>query len=288
MTHARAVALMVLATLLWAIAGPFSRHIESAHGAEVTFWRSAFAALTVGLWLLWRKGLAGLAFVWRGGKAVWISGFMWSIMFTCFMVALSLTQVANVLVMQCLAPVFTALLAAAVLKHSIARRTWMAIVVAALAVCSMYVFDIAGLDSRHTLGMLLALGIPLAAAVNWVTLQRYGGGGLDLTGAVLLGGGLSALLTLAWALPFQATWRDIAVLATLGVFQLAVPCILAMRLMLHLKAPEVALLSLLEIVFGVALTWLFGGEAPGTATLVGGSVLLLALAVHEVGGPARR
>ena len=282
MTHARAAALMILCSLMWASAGPVSRHIEKADGLEVTFWRSAFAALTVALWLGLRRGRGALASVTQGGRAVWISGLMWAVMFTCFMVALSLTHVANVLVMQCLAPVFTALLAAAVLKHRIAGRTWVAIAVAAVSVFSMYVFDIAELDARHSLGMVLALAIPAAAAVNWVTLKRHGTG-LDLSGAVLVGGTLSAALTLAWAWPFQATARDLFLLASLGVFQLALPCILAMRILQYLKAPEAALLSMLEIVFGIALTWLFGGEAPSTATLFGGTALLLALAWHEAG-----
>ena len=45
MTHHRAVALMVLVTLLWSIAGVVTRHLEAARSFEVTFWRSLFTAL---------------------------------------------------------------------------------------------------------------------------------------------------------------------------------------------------------------------------------------------------
>ena len=47
MSHARAVTLMVLVTLLWSSAGVVSRHLEAARGFEVTFWRSAFNALAL-------------------------------------------------------------------------------------------------------------------------------------------------------------------------------------------------------------------------------------------------
>lgn len=282
MTHSRAVALMILASLMWASAGPVSRHIEHADGLELTFWRSSFAALTVALWLIFRRGRSGLTSIFRSGPALWISGLMWATMFTCFMVALSLTHVANVLVMQCLTPVLTALLAALLLKHRIGSRTWVAIGVAALSVFSMYVFDIAELEGKHTLGMLLALGIPIAAAINWVTLKVHGGG-LELSGAILVGGLISAALSLAWAWPFQATMRDLVLLAALGVFQLSLPCILAMHIVQYLKAPEAALLSMLEIVFGIGLTWIFGGETPSAAALIGGTALLLTLAWHESG-----
>jgi len=43
--HGHAVALMVLVTAMWSIAGVVSRHLDQARGFEVTFWRSAFTVL---------------------------------------------------------------------------------------------------------------------------------------------------------------------------------------------------------------------------------------------------
>jgi drug/metabolite transporter (DMT)-like permease len=48
-----------------------------------------------------------------------------------------------------------------------------------------------------------------------------------------------------------------------------------------LKAPEASLLGLLEILFGVAWTWLGSDESPTPAVIGGGSLVLLALAVNE-------
>jgi drug/metabolite transporter (DMT)-like permease len=287
MTHARAVTLMIVAALMWSIGGVVSRHLQSAQGLEITFWRSAFAALTVLGWFVARRPAGSFAAVAAGGGAVWISGLMWAVMFTCFMVALSMTRVANVLVMQSLAPVFTALLAWIVLRKPVSGRTWIAILVAALGVISMFVFDIAGLDGRHFSGVLVALGIPAAAAVNWVVLQ-HSGAHLDLTGAVLIGGALSALWALPWAWPLTTSAHDIALLALLGVVQLGIPCILVMRVARRLAAPEVALLALLEVVFGILLAWWFGGEQPGLATVLGGSAVLAALVFNELSKPAAR
>jgi drug/metabolite transporter (DMT)-like permease len=56
-----------------------------------------------------------------------------------------------------------------------------------------------------------------------------------------------------------------------------------MHIVQYLKAPEAALLSMLEIVFGIGLTWIFGGETPSAAALIGGTALLLTLAWHESG-----
>ena len=42
MTHRRAIALMVVVTLLWSMAGIVTRQLDAARSFEVTFWRSAW------------------------------------------------------------------------------------------------------------------------------------------------------------------------------------------------------------------------------------------------------
>jgi drug/metabolite transporter (DMT)-like permease len=236
--------------------------------------------------MAWRRDPRPLATLGRGGALVWASGLMWAVMFTCFMVAMSMTRVANVLVTQSLTPVFTALLAFGVLRKPVGGRTWFAIAVASAGVASMYAFDVAGLDERHVRGVLVALGIPSAGAVNWILLQRAGRT-VDLSGAVLVGSVLSALAVLPFAWPLSASMHDIGLLAFLGVVQLGVPCLLVVHVARSLSAPETSLLALLEVVFGILLTWAFGNEQPGIATLLGGSAVLAALVYNEWSRPAR-
>ena len=285
MKHRTAVALMVLSALMWSLGGVVSRQLESAEGFVITFWRSVFASLTVLAWLGLSRTPRPFAALVSGGRTVWVSGLLWAVMFTCFMVSLSLTRVANVLITQSLAPVFTALLAWGALRRPVAPRTWGAIVVAGLGIVTMYAFDVVGLEGRHVTGVLVALGIPVAAAINWVLLQRAGRS-VDLTTSVLVGGVLSAAVALPLAWPARVSGHDMLWLALLGVVQLGIPCVLVMRVARHLAAPEMALLALLEVVFGILLAWSFGGERPGAATLIGGSAVLAALVYNELSKPA--
>ena len=87
-------------------------------------------------------------------------------------------------------------------------------------------------------------------------------------------------LLVAWRILSHEVARSL--LAVLGVFQLGVPCVLVMYVARHLTATETSLLALLEVVFGIVLTWLFSSERPGLATLLGGSAVLAALAYHEL------
>ena len=139
-------------------------------------------------------------------------------------------------------------------------------------------------------GMSVALGVPVAASIHWTVVQhaRLKGLTIDLAPAVMIGALLSCLLTLPVAWPLQGSASDVAWLAGLGVFQLALPCVMAVWCARVLHAAEGALLALLEVVFGIALAWLGAGEEPSLRVLSGGVLVLLALAGNEWLGWRRR
>jgi drug/metabolite transporter (DMT)-like permease len=271
---------MLLVTLMWSTAGVVTRHLDAARSFEVTFWRSFFTVLSLLVILPVWQGRKVWSDIRRGGALLWLSGLCWCVMFTAFMVALTLTSVSNVLVTMALSPMLTALLARIFLGHRIRTQTWAAIGVAGIGIVVMFGNQ---LSSDQWLGSLVALCVPLAGATHWTVTQRAHAAGqdIDLVPAVLLGAVLSSLLALPLAFPFQATPHDIGLLAFLGFFQLAVPCVLSVICARVLKAPEIALLALLEIVFGIALAWVGAGESPQSSVLLGGSLVIGALVVNE-------
>jgi drug/metabolite transporter (DMT)-like permease len=105
---------------------------------------------------------------------------------------------------------------------------------------------------------------------------------VDLAPAVLIGALISCAVTLPLAFPFAATTKDVLLLSILGVFQLAIPCVLLIRAAKHLSAPETALLGMLEVIMGPLWTWLFASETPTTNTLIGGAIVIGALVLNEV------
>jgi drug/metabolite transporter (DMT)-like permease len=287
-SHRRAVALMVLATLLWSIAGVVTRHLDAARSFEVTFWRSLFNAITLLVLLLPLRGAALFRDILAGNRVIWFSGLCWATMYTAFMVALTLTSVANVLVAMATGPLLTALAARIFLGHRLPAHTWLAIGVAGLGIAWM--FGAEASRGASLLGSLVALGVPLGSSANFTLLQhkarqaRESGTGQDMLPAVLLGALLSAAITLPLAWPLQASTHDIGLLALLGTVQLAIPCLLVVRLSRELPAPELALLAMLEIIFGVLLAWAGAGEVPANTTLAGGALVLGALAANHLAG----
>jgi drug/metabolite transporter (DMT)-like permease len=271
---------MIAAPVLWSSAGVVTRHIQSATAVEQVFWRSLFAFVFVFAFLILKTN------PWKAVRSAgWpgiASGLMWAVMFTAFIFALSMTTTANALVVMSVSPFLTVLLARAVLSDPVPARTWFAAAAAAIGIAWMFSSALDG----HLAGMAVAFVIPVASAINVVVL-RASAAKLDLVPAVMLGGAISALLVIPFALPFSASQRDLLLLAFLGFFQLGLPCMLLVVASRTLPAPEIALLGLLEVVLGPLWAWLGVGEAPAAATLTGGIVVLAALALNELGGMRR-
>jgi drug/metabolite transporter (DMT)-like permease len=284
LSHSQAVMVMVAVTALWAMAGVVTRQLESARSFEITFWRSFFTVISLLIILpLWQGHSVFKRMPWRS-RYFWLSGVCWSIMFTAFMVALTLTAVANVLITLALGPLITALFSWFITGQRLPLRTWCAVWLAGFGIGWMFASQIDVAVTGFWLGVTVAVAVPIAGAVQWNLVQRSQSQGLalDLVPSVLLGAVFSSLFTLPWSVPFQATAVDIQWLALLGLFQLAIPCVLSVVCAKVLKAAEVSLLALLEVIFGIALAWFGADEKPAVQALLGGSLVLFALLLNEL------
>lgn len=288
--HGQAVWLMVAVTLMWSIAGVVTRQLTHAASFEVTFWRSFFTALSLLVILpVWQGRGVFRTMHWRS-PTFWLSGVCWSIMFTAFMVALTLTTVGKVLVTMSVGPLITAVMARAFIGHKLPGRTWAAVAIAGVGIAYMFGSQAQLGEAEGLVGSLVALLVPIAGAANWTIVQRAQAqhDKVDLVPSVLVGAVISSLVTLPLAMPFAATATDVGWLALLGLVQLAIPCVLSVICARYLMAPEVSLLALLEVIFGIALVWLVANEAPRASTLIGGALVIGALVGNELLGWRQR
>src|SRR5688572_1972610 len=111
LSRAAAVTLMIAAPVLWSTGGVVTRHMEHAAPFEQVFWRGVFAFLFVGIYLSLRRSSPWKA-VRRAGIPGLVSGLMWAVMSAAFLVSLSLTTIANALVVMSFSPLLTVICAA--------------------------------------------------------------------------------------------------------------------------------------------------------------------------------
>ncbi len=276
-----ALFLMILIPFLWSLAGIFTRQLTMVKNVEIVFWRSFFTALFVAVYLLLSGKDNFLSSLRNMRLSGFLSSILWAIIFTCFMLSLTLTTVANTLIIGSITPLLTAFFAWLFLKQKTSFSAWIAIFFAFAGVMWIFLGSGESLTDSHFLGLLFALAVPFAYASNYLILSKTGKT-MDMMPSVFLGGVLSFIVMTPLVFPLEATVFDIGILAVLGIFQLGVPCLLLVYVSRFLMPAEMALIAMLEIVLGPLWVWIGVGEVPSKATMIGGSVVLLCLLFYEL------
>lgn len=185
------------------------------------------------------------------------------------------------------APFMAAVLGWIVLREPVRAATWTAIVIAIGGIAIM-VADKSGDVALK--GSLAALGSAFGFAVFTVAL-RWGRTG-EMLPAVFLSGLFAIVITsaicLSRGLTFVLSPSDGGIAMGMGVFQVGAGLILYTLGSRSLPAAELALLSLAEVLLGPLWVWLFLGETASVNTLIGGAVLLAAIAGNALSGKRRK
>jgi drug/metabolite transporter (DMT)-like permease len=271
----------VVAALAWSTAGPFQRELSSGELTQIGG-RAFFgaAALLVYLAAIERRGLVQ-AFRSIGTAGSAVAGCI-AVASAAFVVALNHTTVAQVLLFHALCPIIAALLGTVFLAERIGGRTWLAMGAALAGVALM----VGGGGDASLLGSGAPAVMTLAFAGAIVIARRHRT--VSMAPAIFLAQVLLLLLILGVAVtsavPIEMpTQSDTVWLALWGVLQVVIgfgAFTVAAQL---LPAAEMALITLLEVVLGPVWVWLSKSERPGTASLIGGTIILAAVAYQALG-----
>ena len=214
-------------------------------------------------------------------RAMGLAGLAVALLFTLdnvmFIYSITHTSVANTLLMVSLSPLFAALLTRLVLKQSVPRRTWLAIGGATVATV---VIMLGSLVAGDLPGTLAGLVTAMAIGAKLVVLRSRPS--LNMVPAVALGAAIAGLVCLPAASPASADGSDWVMLVLIGLFIVPVAFGLIATAPRFISAPEVALLLLIQPVLGAFWVWIAVGETPHGATLVGGLMLIVVLAMHSL------
>jgi drug/metabolite transporter (DMT)-like permease len=266
------------AAVCWSTGGLIARLVDTDPWTTV-FWRGIFCAAFLVAVTAWREGrrTPGVLLGMGGGGLAMAACF--ALASTCFILALDRTAVANVLIIQSLSPFMAGLLGWLWMGERVAGRTWVAMGVALLGsaiMVSRYLYTETAAGSIG--GDLLAFTVALAFALATVILRRNRH--VRMLPAAALSAALASLFTVAAARPGTAGAADLLLLALFGSGQLGLGMILFTAGARRIPVAEAALIGVLESVLGPVWVWLALGENPGLPSLVGGAIVLAALAGH--------
>ena len=281
------VLLVLAAGICWSSMGLGIRHIEVANVWQILFFRSIALTPLLLLVLTLRARGNPLPIIQKAGLAGGVGGISLVFAFSGGILAVQTTSVANAMFLFAAAPFFAAVLGWLVLKEHVRNATWISMMVALVGIVIM-VWE--GISIGRIIGNVAALISALGFAIFTISLRWKKSE--DMLPTVFLAG-LFAII-IAGALcqikgyGLDVPKRDIWIALALGVFQVGAGLILYTLGSKVVPSAELALLSMTEVVFGPFWVWLFLGETAGVYTLLGGMILLIAIASNALSGLRRK
>lgn len=215
----------------------------------------------------------------NGSPSQIIAALAYAATVTLFVVANKMTTAANAILLQYTAPVHVALLGAWLLKERTSTRDWLTI---AAVLSGMLLFFNEKMSPGNMWGNAAALASGFTFALFIVLLRKQRDE--SPATAVFLGN----LITFAIGLPF--CFEDVPdmngwlALIFLGVFQLGLSYVLYTLAISHVTAMEAIFIPLVEPVLNPIWVFLLLGEVPVASTLLGGSVILIAVTLRNLKG----
>lgn len=278
-TYRRGVWMVLCAGICLSTGGLIVRHIETADGWQIVFYRATFFVVTLLIFLAVRyRGRVVQPFKRIGVNGLLVAMFL-GLGSICYLFAILLTTVANAVFIISAAPFFTAAAAWLLLGERVRTVTWFFMATALAGIGLMFVD---GFVTGRWLGNVLALGV-VASFVGMLVVIRQSKA-IDMVPATCLGGVVAGIISAFMVDTFWISRHDLILCILLGSAQFGAGFILITMGTRLVPAAEVALLSLTETVLAPIWVWLFVYEVPSVFTLIGGAIVLAAVVGQAVGG----
>ncbi len=233
-----------------------------------------FICVLFGLLLFYKKNFINAL------KKVGYPGFFYSISFAVcnitFIISIQNTNVANTLIMIALAPMLSAILGSIFLKEIPDRKTFIAILIT-FGACVYIFYD--SLNLGNFLGDFFGLVTALGLACN-ATIARYAKD-RDLVPSAVLGKLFVAIFAFFFVKNFELIGNDIIFVPLMCVMCVAIPFVLVTIAPRFITGAEVNLFFLLETILGPIWVWIVIKEQPSIETILGGSIIIVTIAIHS-------
>lgn len=273
------VALVMGSALAWSYGGAIQRFIGVEDGWTIVFWRCLFAGLFLLAFMLIRDGVEGTLRLFRAmGRPGFFIAVGFALVSTFFVLAVSMTPVANVVLFMASIPLFAALLARIVLGEPITPVTWGAIAAVILGVGIMVSASIG--DGGSVLGLALAAAIPAIFACMTVVTRRYPG--IRMTPAACGGSFIASAIAATQAGAFAVGAQDLALLFCFGALNLGLGMALYVTGARMIPSALAALLGTAETILAPVWMVILHNEIPSGRTILGGALVMAALFTYLI------
>lgn len=252
--------------------------LAAVDGWNVSFWRGLLMALAM---LLLSRIMASCQI--RSSDSTiletWLAAIMMAVSSLCLVLAFTLTQTANAVVILSASPLFAAIISRIVLGERCSYRTWLAIF---FCIAGVFWVMSGSLSAGNLLGDGLAVVSTVFIGAYFTVFRRYPE--ISRPAAIMRGGILLCLMALPFATPMSLPPSSYGWLVLAGLVQMPVALLLITSATRFLPAAEVSLFLLLETCLAPIWVWLAMGEIPPSTTFYGGVLIVTTLLFHTLFG----
>jgi drug/metabolite transporter (DMT)-like permease len=193
-----------------------------------------------------------------------------------FIISIQNTNVANTLVMIAMAPMLSAILGSIFLKEIPDQKTWVAIIITLISVTYIFYDSIEmGNFYGDLFGIITAFGLACNAVIARYAKNR------DLVPSAVIGKLCVAIFAFFFVDSFSLVGTDLIIVPVMCVMCVAIPFVLVTIAPRFIPAEEVNLFFLLETIIGPFWVWMVIKEQPSIETILGGTVIILTIAIHS-------
>jgi drug/metabolite transporter (DMT)-like permease len=272
--HRLGLLLVALAAFFWSTSGIFVRLI-SADVMTMLFYRGIFSGSGVMLVYLLLEGKSGLLRLKSLPLPIFAVAACSALSMISGIGSLRFTTIAESLIIYATVPFMTAGFAWVFVGERPGARTMIASAIA-LAGVAIMLKDASWDGSLFGKGLAVLMTLGMAAMTT--IMRRHQS--VPMLPAMGISAWLCSFVTFWFAAPLSISGQDLMLCALFGVIQNATGLVLYAIWSRKIPAAEATLIAALEVPFTPLWVWLFLGETPAGAVLVGGAVVMAALFGH--------
>jgi drug/metabolite transporter, DME family len=274
-SNASPLFLVLAAALLWSTGGLFIKWTQLT-AFELTFGRSLLAALVVAFFTR-REGF-------RLNRMTILTSLLYAGLLLLFVVATKLTTAANAIFLQYTAPIYVLLLEPLFYKEKFRRADLVTVVV---CIAGMSLFFIGKLRPQDVSGNLAALASGLCFAFYILLLRHPRSQQVNRASSVIYGNLLLVILMAPAGIAAleHMTFKDTGSVLYLGVIQIGVAYTLfTLGMARGVRSLDASIVGYIEPVLNPLWVFIFLGERPTNWALIGGAIIIAAVASHTIWG----
>ena len=274
--------LVFLGAFCLSFGGVIVKSFEGANLWQILFWRQAFFAIIVALYLIiiYKKNF--FKSFYKSGFSGFIAGFVLSIGFTAYVFSMYNTTVANTNFIITTETIFLAVFGYFFLKEKINIITSTSIIIGMSGVLLILGSSMSIQSNEQFIGNIVAFLTPVSFVILVIIIRKSPN--VDMVPAQFIAGVFTVIIGYFIVGKLSISPHDLFLALLAGFFQIGFGFILITIGSQTTPSAVVGVLMLTESMFGPLWAWLFINETPPISVLIGGGIIIFSILLQSFYG----